>query len=323
MIKTRVTEMLGCRYPIVVGAMARITTPEFVAAASNAGACAVLASANFKTPDALRDAIKKTQSLTNQPFAVNINLFPALMPQDKLEDYVDATLSEGVKIIETSGHKAPAHLVPKFKSGGALWIHKCAGVRYAIKGASLGADIVTVVGYENGGATGVLDIGTMVMTPSVVDALDVPVIAGGGISDGRGVAAILALGAEGVIMGTRMMATKECPIHDKLKQAFVEAAETDTCLALRSVGNTHRIWNNKAAQNVLELESQKAPLFQLIQAASGEKAQKMYDEGDIDIGVVSCGQGVGLVRDVPTVKELLDRIMTETEEVISRLNGLS
>ncbi|MBN2228927.1 MAG: nitronate monooxygenase [Candidatus Thorarchaeota archaeon] len=321
MIKTRVTEMLGCKYPIISGTMARISNPEFVAAASNAGACAVLASANYKTPDALRDAIKKTRTLTNQPFAVNINLFPALMPQDKLEDYVDATLAEGVKIIETSGHKAPEDLVPKFKNSGAIWIHKCAGVRYAKKGASLGADIVTVVGYENGGATGVLDIGTMVMTPSVVDALDVPVIAGGGITDGRGVAAILALGAEGVIMGTRMMATKECPIHDNLKQAFIQAVETDTVLALRSVGNTHRIWNNKAAQNLLELESQKAPLFTLIQAASGEKAQKMYNEGDLDIGIVSCGQGVGLVKDIPTVKELLDRIMTETEEVISRFNS--
>jgi len=323
MIKTRVTEMLGCKYPIIAGTMARISNPEFTAAASNAGACAVLASANFKTPDQLRDAIKKTQSLTKEPFAVNINLFPALMPQDKLEDYVDATLAEGVKIIETSGHKAPESLVPKFRDGGAIWIHKCAGVRYAIKGASLGADMVTVVGYENGGATGVLDIGTMVMAPSVVDALDIPVIVGGGITDGRGVAAALALGAEGVIMGTRIMASKECPIHENLKQAFVNAAETDTCLALRSVGNTHRIWNNKAAQNLLELESQKAPLFQLIQAASGDKAQKMYEEGDIDFGVVSCGQGVGLVRDVPTIKDLFDRIMWEAEEAISRLNGLS
>ncbi len=323
MIKTKVTELLGCNYPVIVGTMARITNPEFVAASSNAGACAVLASANYRSPDDLRDAIKKTQSLTNQPFAVNINLFPALMPQEKLEDYVDATLDEGVKIIETSGHKAPEHLVPKFKNGGALWIHKCAGVRYAIKGASLGADIITVVGYENGGATGKLDIGTMVMTPSVVDALDVPVIAGGGISDGRGVAAILALGAEGVIMGTRIMATKECPIHENLKQAFVEAAETDTCLALRSVGNTHRIWDNKAAQHVLKLEGQGAPLFQLIQAASGDKAEEMYKHGDIDHGVVSCGQGVGLVKDVPTVKELLDRIMEEAEEVISQLGKIS
>jgi len=322
MIKTRVTEMLGCKYPIIAGAMARISNPEFVAAVSNAGACAVLASANYKTPDDLRDAIKKTQSLTNQPFAVNINLFPALMPQDKLEDYVDATLAEGVKIIETSGHKAPEALVPKFKEGCALWIHKCAGVRYAIKGASLGADMVTVVGYENGGATGRLDIGTMVMTPSVVDALDVPVIAGGGITDGRGIAAVLALGADGVIMGTRMMATKECPIHDNLKQAFIEAAETDTTLA-RSVDNTHRFWNNKAAQEVIELEAKNSPLFILIQAASGDKAQKMYDVGDIDLGVVSCGQGVGLVKDVPSAKELLDRIMAEAEETISRVDKLS
>jgi nitronate monooxygenase len=319
MIKTKVTEMLGCKYPIIAGTMARISNPEFTAAASNAGACAVLASANFKTPDELRDAIKKTQSLTDQPFAVNINLFPALMPQDKLEDYVDATLDEGVKIIETSGHKAPEDLVPKFRDGGAIWIHKCAGVRYAIKGASLGADIVTVVGYENGGATGVLDIGTMVMTPSVVDALDVPVIAGGGISDGRGVAAALALGAEGVIMGTRLMATKECPIHDNLKQAFVAAAETDTTLALRSVNNTHRLWNNKAAQHVIELEAQGAALFQLIQAASGDKAERMYREGDIDLGVVACGQGVGLINDIPTVKELLDRVMDEAKEIISKL----
>ncbi|KKN58496.1 hypothetical protein LCGC14_0551700 [marine sediment metagenome] len=323
MIKTKVTEMLGCKYPIITGTMANITNPEFVAACSNAGACAVLASANYQTPEELREAIKKTQSLTNQSFAVNINLFPALMPQDKLEDYVDTTLDEGVKIIETSGHKAPEHLVPKFKEGGATWIHKCAGVRYAIKGASLGADIITVVGYENGGATGTLDIGTLVMTPSVVDALNVPVIAGGGISDGRAVAAILALGAEGVIMGTRMMATKECPIHDNLKQALIQAKETDTSLVMRSIRNTHRVWRNKAAEAIIEMESQKASLQEIVQVASGQNALKMYKEGDLDVGMVSCGQGVGLVKDIPTVKELLDRIMKETEEVIQKLKERS
>lgn len=323
MIKTKVTEKLGCKYPIIAGTMARISNPEFVAAASNAGACAVLASANYTSPDELRDAIKKTKSLTDRPFAVNINLFPALMPQDKLSEYVDATLAEGVKIIETSGHKAPEHLVPKFKDGGAIWIHKCAGVRYAIKGASLGADMITVVGYENGGATGTLDIGTLVMTPSVVDALDIPVIAGGGISDGRGIAAVLALGAEGAIIGTRMMATQECPIHDNLKQAFLQAAETDTCLVMRSIQNTHRTWRNKAAQQIIDLEAQKATLQQIIKAASGQNAEKMYKEGDIDAGMVSCGQGVGLIKDVPTVKELLDRMMNEAEEVISKLQKIS
>ena len=304
MIKTKVTEMLGCKYPIIAGTMANISNPEFVAAVSNAGACAVLASANYQTPEELREAIRKTQSLTDQPFAVNINLFPAMMPQEKLVKYVEATLDEGTKIIETSGHKAPADLVPKFKEGGAIWIHKCAGVRYAITGASLGADMITVVGYENGGATGTLDIGTLVMTPSVVDAIDVPVIAGGGITDGRGIAAVLALGAEGVIMGTRMMATKECPLHDNLKQAFVQAKETDTHLVMRSIRNTHRVWRNKAAEKIIELESQKAGLQEIIQVASGQNALKMYRDGDIDAGMVSCGQGVGLVKDIPTVKEL-------------------
>jgi len=323
MIKTKVTEILGCKYPIIAGTMARISNPEFVAAASNAGACAVLASANYQTPDELRDAIKKTQSLTNQPFAVNINLFPALMPQDKLVEYVDATLDEGVKIIETSGHKAPEHLVPKFKEGGAIWIHKCAGVRYAMKGASLGADMITVVGYENGGATGTLDIGTLVMTPSVVDVLEIPVIAGGGISDGRGIAAILALGAEGVIMGTRMMATKECPIHDNLKQAFIQATETDTSLVMRSIRNTHRVWRNKAAQQIIDLEAQKASLQQIVQAASGQNAEKMYKEGNIDVGMVSCGQGVGLIKDIPTVNDLLDRMMKEAEDVILKFRNIS
>jgi nitronate monooxygenase len=321
MIKTKVTEMLGCKYPIISGTMANISNPEFVAAVSNAGACAVLASANYKTPDELREAIKKTQSLTDKPFAVNINLFPAMMPQKKLVEYVRATLDEGAKIIETSGHKAPADLVPKFKDGGAIWIHKCAGVRYAKTAASLGADMITVVGYENGGATGTLDIGTLVMTPCVVDAIDVPVIAGGGITDGRGIAAVLALGAEGVIMGTRMMATQECPIHDNLKQAFVQAQETDTHLVMRSIRNTHRVWRNKAAEKIIELESKKAPLEEIIQAASGQNALKMYREGEIDAGMVSCGQGIGLIKDIPTAKELLDRIMEEAETVINKLKA--
>jgi len=322
MIKTKITELLGCKYPIIGGTMANISYPEFVAATSEAGACAVLASANFKTPEELRKGIQDTKKLTNKPFAVNINLFPALMPPEKLEDYVTATLDEGVKIIETSGHKAPADLVPKFKESGATWIHKCAGVRYAKTAAKLGADVITVVGYENGGATGTLDIGTLVMTPSVVDAVDVPVIAGGGVSDGRGIAAVLALGAEGVIIGTRLMASQECPLHDNLKQAFVEAKETDTNLVMRSIKNTHRVWRNKAAERIIEIEARNGTLQEVIQAASGTNAKKMYNEGALDAGIVSCGQGIGLVHDVPTVKDLLDRIMNEAEEIIGKLSSL-
>lgn len=321
MLKTAVTERLGIRYPIIAGTMMNITTPEFVAACSNAGGLGILASAIYKTKHDLRAAIQRTKQLTNQPYAVNVNLFPALMPTDQLS-YIKIMLEEGVRIIETSGHAAPQEYVPIFKEAGVTWIHKCAGVRYAKKASGLGADMVEVVGYENGGATGKLDIGTLVMTPSVVDAVDVPVIAGGGVSDGRGVAAILSLGAQAVIIGTRIMATKECPIHDNLKRALVEAKETDTVLIMRSLESTHRVWNNTAAQRVLELEAGKpGDPMEIYETAAGSKAKKMYDTGDLDAGVVSCGQGVGLVHDIPSVNQLFDRIMEEAKSAIEKLSS--
>ncbi|MBU0504996.1 nitronate monooxygenase [bacterium] len=317
MIQTIITKKLGIKYPLIAGTMMNITTPEFVAACSNAGGLGILASAIYKTKDDLRAAIRKTQELTEKPFAVNVNLFPALMPTDQLA-YIQIMLEEGVKIIETSGHAAPAEYVPIFKDAGIIWMHKCAGVRYAIKAAGLGADIIEVVGYENGGATGKLDIGTLVMAPSVVDAVDVPVIAGGGVSDGRGVAALLALGVEGVVLGTRIMATQECPIHDNLKKALVGASETDTVLIMRTLNSTHRVYNNKAAQRVLEIEAGEPDPVEIYQAAAGAKAKEMYETGNLDIGVISCGQGVGLVHDVPLIKDLFDHIMQEAENVITK-----
>ncbi len=319
MLETAVTKKLGIKYPIIAGTMMNITTPEFVAVCSNAGGLGILASAIYKSTDELRAAIVRTRELTDRPYAVNVNLFPALMPTDQ-KAYIEAMLDEGVTIIETSGHQAPEEYLPIFRSSGVTWIHKCAGVRYAKKAAKLGADIVEVVGYENGGATGVLDVGTLVMTPSTVDALDVPVVAGGGVSDGRGVLALLALGAQGVIIGTRLMATQECPIHDNLKNALVGASEVDTVLIMRSLHNTHRVWKNEAAQRVLELEAGAAgDPSEILSAAAGAKAKQMYDEGVLDVGVVSCGQGVGLVHDIPTVQELFDRMMAEVESVASKL----
>jgi nitronate monooxygenase len=194
------------------------------------------------------------------------------------------------------------------------WIHKCVGIRYAKKAVSLGTDIITVVGYENGGATGKLDIGTMVLVPAVVDAVDVPVIGGGGVSDGRGVLAVLALGAQGVIMGTRLMATKECPIHDNLKQALLGACELDTMLIMRSIGATHRVWANAAAQKCAAIEKDGGSFEEVLSVVAGDKARQMYANGDINVGVISCGQGVGLVHDIPTVEELFQRIMTEAEQ---------
>lgn len=319
MLKTEVTEKLGIKYPIVAGCMMNITTADFVATCSEAGGLGILASAIYRSVDDLRAAIRRVRELTAAPFAVNVNLFPALMPTDQVA-YIKAILEEGVKIIETSGHSAPREYLPMFKDAGVTWIHKCAGVRYAVKAAGLGADIVAVVGYENGGATGTLDVGTFVMTPSTVDAIACPVIAGGGVSDGRGLAAILALGAGAAIVGTRLMATKECPIHDNLKNALVGAAETETVLIMRSVGATHRVWDNAAAKRVLEIEADaggdKAEIFN---AAAGVKAKRMYDEGDLDVGVVSCGQGVGLVHDVPSVKDLFDQMMAQTESIVAGL----
>jgi len=318
-IKTNVTEMLGIEYPLVGGTMMNISWPEFAAACSNAGGLGIMGSVMYREPETLREGIQKLKTLTNKPVAVNVNLFPMLRPINQME-HVKVMMDEGIKIIETSGHQAPEQYIPLFKDYGALWIHKCAGVRYAKKAASLGADIVAVVGWENGGATGIYDIGTLVLTPATVDAIKVPIIAGGGISDGRGLAAILALGAGAGLMGTRIMATKECPIHENLKNALVNASIYDTTLVMQSVKSTHRVWNNVGAKRVLEIEAKGGDQSEIFSAAAGAKSKQLYDEGDLEAGIVSCSQSVGLIKDIPTVKELFDRIVIQAEEIIKRLN---
>ena len=315
MFKTAVTKMLGIEYPIVGGTMMWISTSPFTAAISNAGGLGVLASAIYQTRETFAEALDQLFDLTDRPFAVNLNLFPMMRPIDN-NDYLDVLLDKGVKIVETSGHSAPADLCARFKEAGLIWVHKCVGVRYALKVQEMGADIVTVVGYENGGATGKLDIGSLVLVPRIVEILRVPVIGGGGVSDGRGLAALIALGAKGVIMGTRLLVTREAPIHDALKNALVSADELDTMLIMRSIGATHRVWNNGAAKKCAELEASQANLPEIINIAAGEKAKKMYRDGDLDAGVISCGQGIGLAHDIPTVKELFDRIIGEAESVV-------
>ena len=321
MFKTKVTEMLNIQYPIIAGTMMHISNPQFVAACSSAGGLGILPSAMYESVQELQDAIIKTKSLTSKPFAVNVNLFPMMMPINQL-DYINVIIEEGVGIIETSGFKAPEEYIPIFKKSGVIWIHKCAGVRYAKTAARLGADIVEVIGFEAGGATGNLDIGTLVMIPSVVDALDIPVIGGGGVVDGRGLVAILALGAEAIIMGSRLMTTLECPIHENLKKEFLNAKEVDTVLVMRSVGVTHRVWNNKAAQTVLELEEKRADPMDIYQSASGAKSKEMYEKGDIEMATVSCGQGVGLIHDMIPVQDLFNKIMNEAKDIVQNLSKL-
>jgi len=234
-------------------------------------------------------------------------------------DLVKAMIEEGVKIIETSGHEAPDKYIPLFKKNDIIWIHKCAGVRYAKKAALLGADIVEVVGWENGGATGRYDIGTIVLAPATIDALEIPVVAGGGISDGRGVAAVLALGAQAALIGTRLLTTQECPIHDNLKKALINTSIYDTTIIMRSLNATHRVWNNDAAKLVLDLENSKGDQMEIFNAAAGAKSKLMYEEGDLTAGIISVGQGIGLIHDIPTVKELIDRIMKEANDIIQNL----
>jgi NADH:quinone reductase (non-electrogenic) len=318
MFKTRVTEMLGIRHPIVGGTMMWISTPEFVAAISNAGGLGILASAIYQSREAFSEAVERTRDLTDQPFAVNLNLFPMMRPIDNNE-YLDVLIRNGVKIVETSGHQAPEDLCVRLKREGLTWIHKCVGLRYALKVQEMGADIITVVGYENGGATGKLDIGTLVLVPTVAEGLRVPVIGGGGVSDGRGLLAVLALGAQGVIMGTRLLATREAPIHENLKRALLEATELDTMLIMRSIGATHRVWANAAARRCSELEASQANLPEILTVVAGEKARRMYETGDVDLGVISCGQAIGLVHDIPTVKELFERLILEAEGIVHGL----
>lgn len=318
MFETRITDMLGIEYPIIGGTMMHLSTPEYVAAVSESGCLGLLASAMWNSKEAFRDALKRTKELTKKPFGVNLNLFPAIRQVDN-NDYLDVIDEEGIKVIESSGHRAPEELVKRIKSKGRVWIHKCVGVRYAKKAASIGADIITVVGYENGGATGVLDIGSFVLIPRVVESVTVPVIGGGGISNGRGLVAALALGAEGVIIGTRFLLTDECPVHLNVKQALVNAQETDTVLVMRTIGNTHRVWKNKTAEFILELEARNAGLDTIVKAATGEKDRLMYKEGNIQGGTISSGQGVGLCREVKPIKLVIQDIMNEAKDMAARI----
>lgn len=316
MIKTKITELLGIEYPIIGGTMMWISYAEFVAAISEAGGCGVLASAIFQSKEEFRDEIRKTKSLTKKPFAVNLNMFPAMRPIDN-KLYIEALLDEGVKIIETSGHKAPEDLYPPLKEAGCTLIHKCVGVRYAQKAVSAGADVVTVVGYENGGAVGNLGLGTFVLVPTAVAAVKVPVIGGGGIADGRGIAAMLALGAEGVIMGTRLLLTDECPIHINVKEALVKASELDTLVVMKCVNSAHRVWANEAGKKAFKLDEQNAPLEELLKVVGGDKARILFREGRLDAGMIATGQCIGICREILPVAELFKRIMSQAEQVLA------
>jgi len=318
MFKTSVTELLGIEYPIVGGCMMHISGPEFVAAISNAGALGMMASAMFDTQEKFRQAIRLAKSLTNRPFGVNLSLFPALRPLDN-NLYVEVILEEGVPVVETSGHRPPEDMLARLKAGGVKTMHKCVSVRHALSAQRAGVDAVTVFGTEGGGHIGELGLTTMVLVPRAADALEIPLLAAGGIADGRGLLAALVLGAEGVTIGTRLLVTEECPIHDDLKQALITATEPDTLPILGSLHNTLRAWKNPAALKVAELEANQADLWEILNIVAGTETRRMYQEGDLNAGVIPCSQSIGLVREIKPVAEVIGGMVREAAEIAAGL----
>jgi len=316
-LKTRVTDILGSKYPLVMGTMGYQSTPQLVAAACNAGAFACLTSIMSKTSQALRDEIRKTKSLTDKPFGVNINLFPMVSPLPH-EEYIEVALEEGVKVIETSG-RSPENLVDRIKKGNARLMHKCARLRDARTAERVGADIVEIVGFECGGHPSKENVTSLVLIPQVVDAVKVPVIAGGGIADARGFVAALALGAEGVIMGTRFLATKECQIHPNFKERLVSAQSTETMFVMRTLTDPMRVLRTQLMLKVQELEDKGASIEEIVPLVAGQRSMKALEAGNVDESLLACGQIVGLVHDIPTVKELVERTMEEATALYERL----
>lgn len=316
MFKTAITEMFGIEYPIIQGGLMWLARAELAAAVAEAGGIGFMTALTHSTPEGLRDEIKKVRDLTDKPFGVNLTFLPSLRPPD-FPGYVDVCIEEGVKFIETAGRN-PEEFLPAFKENGMKVIHKCTSVRHAVKAQKIGCDAVSIDGFECAGHPGEDDVTSLILIPATKDAIDIPIVASGGFGDGRGLVAALALGADGMNMGTRFVAVKECPIHDNVKQALVNATERDTRLLMRSLRNTARFLLNDNVEKVLEIESRgNASIDDIKQFLSGLEGKKMIETGDLSNGVFSAGQVVGLIHDVPSVQELFDRIVGEARAIMT------
>ncbi|MBI4295043.1 MAG: nitronate monooxygenase [Chloroflexi bacterium] len=319
MFQTRITEMFGIRYPIMQGALQWLSRAELAAAVSNAGGLGTVVTANMPSIAALRDELRKTKSLTDKPFCVNVSLFPGSMPWS-MEEYIETVVAEGVKVIETSG-RSPEPYIKLLRSGGARLIHKVPSARHAQTIERLGYDAVSVVGFECGGHPGLDDVTSLVLVPRTVDSVKIPVIAGGGFGDGRGLVAALALGAEGVLMGTRFMATEECILHPDVKQLILQARETDTAVVARSVRGNSRALKTDYVLKLLDMEARGATPEEVRAMIDAKRCSKMSLEGDVNAGVLHCGQVVGLVDSILPVKEVIDSIMSQAQEIMKRLGS--
>lgn len=322
-MKTRITELFGIQHPIIQGGMHFVGLAELASAVSNAGGLGILTALTQPSPGALAAEIVRCRAMTNMPFGVNLTFLPSRTPPD-YAGYVRAIVDGGVKIVETAGNN-PQKWLPALHEAGVKVMHKCTSVRHALKAQSIGCDAVSVDGFECGGHPGEDDVPNFILLPRAAQALTIPFVASGGMADARSLVAALALGAEGINMGTRFVATIEAPVHANVKQAILRASELDTRLVMRPLQNTERVLNNAGVERLLEKERQLGSTitFEDIVAEVGGVYPRVMKDGDMDAGAWSCGMVAGLIQDIPMVKELIDRIMLEAEKIIrSRLVGM-
>jgi NADH:quinone reductase (non-electrogenic) len=320
-LKTRFTEMFGVEHPIVQGGMQWVGRAELVAAVANAGGLGFITALTQPTPDKLREEIARCRTLTDKPFGVNLTILPAINPPPYAE-YRQAIIDSGVKIVETAGYKPEEH-VNHFQKHGIKVIHKCTAVRHALSAERMGVDAISIDGLECAGHPGEDDVGGLILIPAAADKVKIPMIASGGFGDARGLVAALALGADGVNMGTRFMATVESPIHENIKQQIVANDERATDLIFRTMRNTSRVARNDISRQVVEMERGGAKFEDVRELVAGTRGRVVYETGDPNHGIWSAGQIQGLIHDVPTCKELIHRMVREAEEIIEgRLAGM-
>ncbi len=318
MFQTRLTGLLGIQNPIIQGGLQWLATAQLASAVSEAGGLGILSSLSFPNQEGLREEIHRMKEMTGKPFGVNLSMLPELTQDERTEEILEVIIDEKVPVVETSG-RSPEPFIHHLKRAGIKLIHKVPSARFAKKAESVGADAVTIVGYECGGHPGMDEVTSFVLIPTVADTVSIPIVAGGGIADARGFLAALALGADGVVMGTRFVATRECPAHLRIKEWFVGAKETDTMIIQRSIRNAARVIRNEAAQKTLALEERGASLEELLTVISGQMGQNALREGDVEGAILACGQCVGLVHEIKSVKEVIDEIIEGAQSILGKL----
>jgi len=320
-MKTRFTEMFGIKYPIVQGGMQNLGVPQFASVVCNAGGIGTLNITCYASPEEFHVAVKEMKTLTDKPFIVNISLVPDLTKGDEIFRYIDVCIEEGVAAIETAGSD-PSRFIPHIKEHGIKLIHKTPSAKIAKRMEEKGADVITIAGYEVAGHPSTDGIGTMILANKTASICSIPVLAAGGIGDGKGLAAALALGCEGVVMGTRFVATTECPISDNHKNWIVNHGESDTALTQKSIHNMARVANNMAAKLTLEMEARGTTLQELMKVIAGRISKECYKNGNVDGGIFAVGPVMGIINDVKPVAKLLDDMVAEAEAVSKRVAGM-